>query len=79
MANIPVLVVQGGAGAWQPELLADAANGIREALRAGWARLVAGSALDAVEAAVAALEDDETFNAGRGSCLTSDGRVQMDG
>jgi len=31
-----------------------------------------------VEAAVAALEDDEAFNAGRGSVLTADGRVQLD-
>ena len=74
----PVLVVHGGAGAWPPELRQDAARGIRAALRAGWQRLQAGTALDAVEAAVAAMEDDETFNAGRGSCLTADGRVQMD-
>jgi beta-aspartyl-peptidase (threonine type) len=75
----PVLVVHGGAGAWAPELAPDAGAGIRAALRAGWQALDGGgSALDAVEAAVAAMEDDETFNAGRGSCLTSDGRVQMD-
>jgi L-asparaginase / beta-aspartyl-peptidase len=34
--------------------------------------------LDAVEAAVKVMEEDETFDAGRGSFLTSDGRVQMD-
>jgi beta-aspartyl-peptidase (threonine type) len=34
--------------------------------------------VDAVEAAVAVMEDDETFDAGRGSFLTRDGRVQMD-
>ncbi len=37
-----------------------------------------GSALDAVEAAVRALEDDSTFAAGVGSCLTSGGRVELD-
>jgi beta-aspartyl-peptidase (threonine type) len=37
-----------------------------------------GSALDAVAAAVTVLEDDPTFDAGRGSFLTSDGRVQLD-
>ena len=37
-----------------------------------------GSALDAVEAAVIVLENDPTFDAGRGSFLTSDGRVQLD-
>ena len=36
------------------------------------------SALDAVEEAVVVLEDDETFDAGRGSFLTRDGRVQLD-
>ena len=48
-------------------------------LRAGYAVLsLGGSALDAVEAAVTVLEDDPTFDAGRGSFLTSDGRVQLD-
>lgn len=37
-----------------------------------------GSALDAVEAAVSALEDSPAFNAGRGSVLRSDGGVRMD-
>ena len=54
-------------------------RGIREALRAGFERLErGGSALDAAEAAVASMEDDDTFDAGRGSFLTRDGRVQMD-
>lgn len=78
MPVAPVLVVHGGAGAWDPSYLEAAARGIRAALSAGWAQLERGSALDGVEAAVAALEDDETFNAGLGSCLTADGRVQMD-
>jgi beta-aspartyl-peptidase (threonine type) len=53
--------------------------GIANALAAGYALLEQGAtAVDAVEAAVAVMEDDETFDAGRGSFLTSDGRVQMD-
>ena len=36
------------------------------------------SALDAVEEAVAIMEDDPTFDAGRGSFLNRDGRVQLD-
>jgi len=52
---------------------------VRRALEVGFALLArAGSALDAVEAAVTILEDDPTFDAGRGSFLTSDGRVQLD-
>lgn len=37
-----------------------------------------GSALDAVEACTALLEDDPLFNAGRGSALNEQGRVEMD-
>lgn len=49
------------------------------ALAAGRAVLAAGgAALDAVVAAVAVLEDHPEFNAGRGSALTTAGRVEMD-
>ena len=54
-------------------------RGIANALAAGYGLLERGaSAVAAVEAAVAVMEDDETFDAGRGSFLTQDGRVQMD-
>ena len=53
--------------------------GVRNALAAGWRVLEAGgSALDAVEEAVVIMEDDETFDAGRGSFLNRDGKVQLD-
>ena len=54
-------------------------QGISNALEAGYAVLARnGSALDAVEAAIVVMEDDEAFDAGRGSFLTRDGRVQLD-
>jgi len=54
-------------------------RGVRNALAAGWRALnKGGSALDAVEEAVVVMEDDETFDAGRGSFLNRDGRVQLD-
>lgn len=54
-------------------------NGVRNALRAGWQVLEeGGTAVDAVEEAVVVMEDDDTFDAGRGSFLTRDGHVQMD-
>src|ERR1700685_3512098 len=54
-------------------------HGVRHALDAGWRVLTAGgSAVDAVEEAVVVMEDDETFDAGRGSFLNRDGRVQLD-
>jgi beta-aspartyl-peptidase (threonine type) len=53
--------------------------GVRNAAAAGWSVLErGGSSLDAVEAAVVVMEDDETFDAGRGSFLNRDGKVQLD-
>jgi L-asparaginase / beta-aspartyl-peptidase len=75
----PVLVVHGGA--WDiPDGMVEAhLNGVRNASAAGWRVLEAGgSALDAVEEAIVVLEDDETFDAGRGSFLNRDGKVQLD-
>src|ERR1700679_2045999 len=75
----PVLLIHRGAWAMPDDAIAAHENGIAAALRAGYALLEQGaSAVDAVEAAVAVMEDDETFDAGRGSFLTQDGRVQMD-
>jgi beta-aspartyl-peptidase (threonine type) len=54
-------------------------NGVRNALAAGWSVLERGcAALDAVEEAVVIMEDDDTFDAGRGSFLNRDGKVQLD-
>ena len=77
--HVPVLLVHGGAWAIpQPDAPAHEA-GVRKALEAGYDLLSrGGSCLDAVEAAVTVLEDDATFDAGCGSFLTSDGRVQLD-
>ena len=78
------LVIHGGAGAMRPkhgdpDHHEKAREGLRAALDAGAAILSGGgSALDAVEASVRALEDDPCFNAGRGSVLTSEGVVELD-
>lgn len=75
----PVLLVHGGAWNIPDDMVEAHLNGVRAALAAGWAALQrGGSALDAVEAAIVVMEDDVTFDAGRGSFLTSDGRVQLD-
>ncbi len=56
-----------------------ALEGLETALAAGAAILSKGeSALDAVEAAVRALEEEPCFNAGRGSVLTAAGCVELD-
>lgn len=61
------------------DVLEDHLRGVRQALATGWRMLERGaSAMDAVEAAITAMEDDETFDAGRGSFLTRDATVQLD-
>jgi beta-aspartyl-peptidase (threonine type) len=75
----PILLVHGGAWAIPDDAVDAHTFGVRSALLAGYALLERGAtAIDAVEAAVSVLEDDEAFDAGRGSFLTSDGRVQLD-
>jgi beta-aspartyl-peptidase (threonine type) len=75
----PVLVVHGGAWAMPDDMVEAHLLGVRDALAAGWRVLErGGAALDAVEEAVVIMEDDETFDAGLGSFLNRDGRVQMD-
>src|SRR5438270_11119969 len=54
-------------------------RGVREALATGWRLLERViTAVDANEAAICYMEDDDTFDAGRGSFLTRDGSVQLD-
>lgn len=75
------IVVHGGAGVWTrgADRLHAAVNACHEAAAAGFARLREGAgALDAVELAVRALEDEPTLNAGRGSHPRSDGSIEMD-
>ena len=79
MPSNPVLVVHGGAWAIPDDMVDAHLSGVRNALAAGWRVLErGGSSLDAVEEAVVVMEDDETFDAGRGSFLNRDGKVQMD-
>ena len=73
-ARRPADEKDGGASRWPRQ-----AAGLAAALRAGLAVLSdGGPALDAVMAAVTVLEDDEQWNAGRGSALTAAGTVEMD-
>jgi beta-aspartyl-peptidase (threonine type) len=78
------LVIHGGAGSERiahgdPQHEVRARDGLRDALDAG-SRILGGggSAVDAVEAAARALEEDPCFNAGRGSVLTSGGECELD-
>lgn len=78
------LAIHGGAGTIDPNKMTPAKEvayrtGLMNALQAGEKILASGgSSLDAVEAAVIALENDALFNAGRGSVFTHDGKHEMD-
>lgn len=73
------MIVHGGAWDIPAALRGPHREGCLTALHEGLAVLDSGgSAVDGVVAAVCALEDDPTFNAGRGSFLNVDGDVQMD-
>lgn len=75
----PVIVVHGGAGNWPSILHKQGLSGVRLAADCGFRILSReGSALDAVEAAIVAMEDDPVFNAGRGSALNLVGEIETD-
>lgn len=78
------LAIHGGAGTilrscMTATMQAEYEAGLQKALDAGYAVLEnQGSSLDAVEAAVVALEDFPLFNAGRGSVFNHLGKHEMD-
>ena len=78
------LAIHGGAGTiarsgMTPEREGEYRAGLERALTAGSEILKrGGSSVDAVEAAVRALEDDPHFNAGRGAVFTNAGTNEMD-
>ena len=75
----PAIIVHGGAGRIRAEEMPSRLDGCQDAALAGWNIIQqGGSALDAAEAAVVALEDNPLFNAGTGSTLNSLGQVEMD-
>ena len=79
MSHNPVLLVHGGAWAIPHDLVDAHLNGVGRAVAAGWRVLEkGGSALDAAEEAVVVMEDDAAFDAGRGSFLNREGKVQLD-
>lgn len=78
------LVIHGGAGNIYPGMMTSQQeinykNGLKEALNAGYHVLSqGGSATDSVLAAIVSLENNELFNAGKGSVFTKKGLHEMD-
>jgi L-asparaginase / beta-aspartyl-peptidase len=75
----PIFLIHGGAWSMPDDAVASHERGVSVAPEAGWSVLSqGGTAIDAVEVAVTIMEADDTFDAGCGSFLTRDGRVQPD-
>ncbi|XP_039754474.1 probable isoaspartyl peptidase/L-asparaginase GA20639 isoform X2 [Pararge aegeria] len=75
----PIILIHGGAGDIPQNRVKGKLDGVKVAVIAGHKILAqGGSALDAVEAAVLSMEDDENFNAGYGSVLNLRGEVAME-
>ncbi|RZC32748.1 Asparaginase 2 domain containing protein [Asbolus verrucosus] len=76
----PVILVHGGAGAISDDAKAqELLAGVKGAAKTGYKVLTSGGGVvDAVEAAVRSMEDEEIFNAGLGSVLNLEGEVEMD-
>jgi L-asparaginase len=79
MAQVPVLIIHGGAGKSpaNPKILRALRAKIRRVLRSAYARLLETNAVEAVCHAVELLENDPHFNAGRGSYLQADGKARL--
>ncbi|ABM80266.1 isoaspartyl peptidase/L-asparaginase [Hyperthermus butylicus] len=74
----PAIITHGGAGSWKAlERIDPAVEATRSAAMAGL-RAAAKGVLEALVEAIASLEDSGVLNAGLGSVLTYDGRVEMD-
>lgn len=78
------LAIHGGAGMIQRRLLRPEQDSayrasLSRAIRVGAELLSNGAtAVDSVEAAIGAMEDDSLFNAGRGAVFTADGSIELD-
>jgi len=76
------LVIHGGAGP-DSEFIQKHKAEIKQNLR-GYAEKLYGmlkrgkAVIDVVEEGAVMIEDDPLFNSGRGSCINSDGQVEMD-
>jgi len=73
------LVVHGGAWDIPDDLVEAHREGVHRALKAGWSILhKGGTAVDAVESAIMMMEDEDTFDAGRGSFINAAGEIELD-
>jgi beta-aspartyl-peptidase (threonine type) len=75
----PGIALHGGAGNWPEDRSQRGLKGARNSVQVGYDILrTGGTALDSVTEAVASMEDEGVFNAGYGSSLNIEKRVEMD-
>ncbi len=75
----PTILVHGGAGQWPLEKQKQGLLGVKNAAQAGYDVLKKnGTALDAVQKAIRIMEDNPAFNAGLGSSLNLDRKIEME-
>lgn len=73
------MIVHGGAWDIPDDMVDLHRDGVLRAQKAGWGVLAkGGTAVEAVETAIMIMEDDETFDAGRGSFINQVGEVELD-
>jgi len=74
------LIVHGGAWSIPDEYDEAHVKGVKKAIEDVFPLLEAGkiTALDAVELCIRSLEEDDTFDAGKGSFLNKEGEIEMD-
>jgi beta-aspartyl-peptidase (threonine type) len=72
------IIVHGGAGSGKYARDDRRSRELLKAVKAGRAAMKKGSSVDGVEAAVRYMEECGAFNAGRGSCLTVERKVELD-
>jgi len=74
----PSIIVHGGAGSGKYSREDRRFGELLRSVEAGMKAMKKGSGLDGVVAAVNYMEESGAFNAGRGACLTAEGRVELD-
>lgn len=74
----PSIIIHGGAGSGRYGKEDRRFKGLLQAVDAGLAAMRSGPGLDGAVAAVNYMEDSGLFNCGRGSCLTAEGKVELD-
>ena len=74
----PSIIIHGGAGSGKYGSGDRRFQGLHRAVDEGLSAMKKGSGLDGALAAVSYMEESGLFNCGRGACLTTEGKVELD-